>query len=99
MCASARFLYPRPKKPTHIVNCHVEGVKREENIGSSYTYSLLLTFKKATAFHVNTYIRTHVQIYRTYCTIRREIWDQKAYWYVSPDEVAEANNIYLSNTY
>lgn len=34
--ACACFLYPRPKKPTHVVNCHVEGVKREENIGSSY---------------------------------------------------------------
>lgn len=50
--ARVRFLYPRPKKPTHIVNCHVGGVKREENIGSSSTCSLLCTttFKRPRRF-------------------------------------------------
>lgn len=50
--ARVRFLYPRPKKPTHIVNCHVEGVKREENISSSSTCSLLCTttFKRPRRF-------------------------------------------------
>lgn len=43
-----RFLYPRPKKTyTHIVNCHVEGVKREENnIGLSSARVAYNNFQK-----------------------------------------------------